>query len=65
MHDEEVKSSNILWSMFDDALGEHPDILPYTLEYFSKAVTSLDSIGGYCSFKEWTAEILDWTMKKI
>ena len=45
--------------------GEHPDILPYTLEYFSKAVTSLDSIGDIVPSREWTAEILDWTMKKI
>ena len=44
--------------------GEYPDILPYTLEYFNKAITSLDSIGDVVPSKEWTAEILDWTMKK-
>lgn len=44
--------------------GEHPDILPYTLEYFNKAVTSLNPIGNIIPSKEWTAEILDWTMKK-
>lgn len=44
--------------------GEYPDILPYTLEYFNKAIASSDPIGDIISSKEWTAEILDWTIKK-
>jgi len=44
--------------------GEYPDVLLYTLEYFNKAVVSLDSVGDIVPSKEWTAEILDWTMKK-
>ncbi len=44
--------------------GEYPEILPYTLEYFNKALTSLEPIGEIFQSKEWTAEILDWTVKK-
>jgi muramoyltetrapeptide carboxypeptidase len=44
--------------------GEYPEILSYTLNYFNKALTSTDSIGDVVSSKEWTAEILDWTIKK-
>lgn len=44
--------------------GEYPDILDYTLEYFNKAVTSIQPIGEINSSKNWTSEILDWTTKK-
>ena len=44
--------------------GEYPNILSYTLEYFYKAITSVNSIGNVVPSKEWTAEILDWSTKK-
>lgn len=44
--------------------GEYPETLPYTLDYFNKAVKSLEPIGDVISSKNWTAETLDWGMKK-
>jgi muramoyltetrapeptide carboxypeptidase len=44
--------------------GEFPEILPYTLEYFKKAVCELDVIGNILSSESWTSEILDWSFKK-
>lgn len=44
--------------------GEYPNILSYTLEYFNKALTVIEPIGNIVPSKEWTAEILDWAVKK-
>lgn len=44
--------------------GEHPSILPYTLEHFTKAVVLTQPIGDIKPSKDWTCEILDWTVKK-
>ncbi len=44
--------------------GEYPFILPYTLEYFNKAVTVSSPIGKIEASKEWTEELLDWSKKK-
>lgn len=44
--------------------AEFPEILPYTLEYFKKALTSSQPIGKVNASKEWTDEFLDWSRKK-
>jgi muramoyltetrapeptide carboxypeptidase len=43
--------------------GEYPSILPYTLEYFNKALVS-GKIGKVLASNEWTDEVLDWFEKK-
>jgi len=45
-------------------MAEYPDIIPYTLEYFRKAVAQEKSIGKILPSNEWTAEVLDWSEKK-
>ncbi len=44
--------------------GENPTILPYTKEYFEKAVMSGEPIGKIEPSKEWTDEVLNWFEKK-
>lgn len=44
--------------------GENPDILPYTKEYFLKAVGSSKPIGRVMPSTQWTEEFLDWFEKK-
>jgi len=44
--------------------GEYPEILPYTLEYFNKAITAPETIAKILPSDTWTAEILDWGKKK-
>jgi len=44
--------------------GEYPSMLPYTLDYFNKAIVSMEILGEIIPSKEWTAEIIDWTTKK-
>lgn len=44
--------------------GEYPKILPYTLEYFEKALTKTEPIGNISQSKLWTWEFLDWSEKK-
>lgn len=43
--------------------GEHPDILPYTLEYFNKEV--VENAGNYevHASENWTEEVLNWFTK--
>jgi len=43
--------------------GEFPRILPYTLEYFRKAVMDEKPIGEIKASETWTDEILDWSKK--
>ncbi len=43
--------------------GEYPEILPYTLKYFLKAVTETSKIGEINPSINWTTEILDWFKK--
>jgi muramoyltetrapeptide carboxypeptidase LdcA involved in peptidoglycan recycling len=44
--------------------GEYPEILPYTLEYFKKAVMTKKLIGAVEASLNWTDELLDWSQKK-
>lgn len=44
--------------------AENPRILPYTEEYFRKAVMSGLSIGKVSPSREWTDEVLNWFEKK-
>lgn len=44
--------------------GDHPEILPYTREYFDKALLSDRPVGDIVASKEWTDEFLDWFEKK-
>ena len=44
--------------------GEYPSLLPYTKEYFLKAVMQSDSIGEIRASETWTDEFLDWFRKK-
>lgn len=44
--------------------GEYPEILPYTLEYFEKALMKAECIGNILQSKLWTWEFLDWREKK-
>lgn len=44
--------------------GENPEIIPYTKEYFLKAVGSLEPIGSVLPSAQWTEEFLDWFEKK-
>jgi muramoyltetrapeptide carboxypeptidase LdcA involved in peptidoglycan recycling len=43
--------------------GEFPSILPFTLEYFNRAVVSNKPIGLVTASDSWTCEILDWVKK--
>ncbi len=44
--------------------AENPKVLPYTLEYFKKAVMSTDPVGPVMPSEQWTDEVLDWFEKK-
>ncbi len=44
--------------------GEYPEILPYTLEYFEKALMKDEPIGSVIQSDYWTWEFLDWFKKK-
>lgn len=44
--------------------GEFPEILPYTLEYFNKALINQTPMGRIEASETWTDEILDWSTKK-
>ena len=44
--------------------GEYPEILPYTLKYFKKALSSVNKIGEIPQSDSWTWEFLDWAEKK-
>ena len=44
--------------------GEYPEILPYTLEYFEKALMLVEHIGNVSQSDSWTWEFLDWSEKK-
>ena len=44
--------------------GENPGIIPYTKEYFLKAVSSPKPIGSVLPSSQWTDEFLDWFEKK-
>jgi muramoyltetrapeptide carboxypeptidase len=44
--------------------AENPEPLPYTLEYFTKAVCTAQPIGRIISSHEWTCEMLNWLEKK-
>ncbi len=44
--------------------GEYPQILPYTLEYFQKAVMRPEPIGIITTSATWTDEFLDWFKKE-
>ena len=44
--------------------GEHPETLPYTEEYFKKALTETAPVGMVQPSKTWTDEFLDWAEKK-
>lgn len=44
--------------------GEYPEILPYTLEYFKKALIETKPIGNIPQSESWTEEFLDWSEKK-
>ncbi len=43
--------------------GEYPKPLDYILEYFNKAVASIEPIGKVHPSDSWTAEFLDWSKK--
>ncbi|MAG48067.1 LD-carboxypeptidase [archaeon] len=43
--------------------GEFPRPIEYTLEYFKKAVCSINPIGEIKASEEWTDELLDWGKK--
>lgn len=44
--------------------AENPEILPYTKEYFNKALMNAEPIGKIVSSQEWTDETLDWFKKE-
>ncbi len=44
--------------------GEYPELLPYTLASFQKALTSVEPLGNILPSDTWTSEMLDWTQKK-
>ncbi len=44
--------------------GENPEILPYTKEYFERAVMQKDPIGSIRPSDVWTDEILNWFTKE-
>lgn len=44
--------------------GENPHVLPYTREYFLKALTTVESIGEVKSSNVYTSEFRDWVQKK-
>jgi muramoyltetrapeptide carboxypeptidase len=44
--------------------AENPKILPYTEEYFEKAIMSSKPIGKVKPSMQWTDEILDWFKKE-
>lgn len=41
-------------------LGEYPDILPYTLEHFERALFRPKPVGRIHAAAEWTEEFLNW-----
>ncbi len=43
--------------------AENPRPLSYTMDYFNRAVCSLDPIGEIRPSEKWTDEILDWSKK--
>lgn len=44
--------------------GEFPEILPYTLEYFKKALMQTNPIGEIKTSDTWTDEFLNWFTKE-
>jgi len=44
--------------------GEFPQVLPYTVEYFEKALKCVEPIGDINQSGSWTWEFLDWFEKK-
>jgi len=41
-------------------LGEYPEILKYTSDYFKKALVNIEPIGNILQSEFWTWEFLDW-----
>jgi muramoyltetrapeptide carboxypeptidase len=44
--------------------ADNPEILPYTKDYFERAVMRTKPIGAIDASSDWTDEILDWFKKK-
>lgn len=44
--------------------GEYPTMLPYTRDYFCKAVMQTDPVGSVAPSRQWTDEFLDWSSKE-
>ncbi len=44
--------------------AENPEILPYTKEYFEKAIMTSKPIGRVAPSLKWTDEVLDWFKKE-
>ena len=63
-----INTQSLLVTFYGPAIltqfGEKFGVDNYTLEYFKKAVMSVEPIGEITPSKNWTDEVLDWFLKK-